>query len=41
MCLAGIFFRRVENITDALWGNKVSPATTSELNKKAYVNIEA
>ena len=27
--------------TAALWGSKVSPSTISELNKKAYVNIEA
>ena len=26
--------------TEALWGSKVSPATISELNKKAYVHIE-
>ena len=31
---------RVEDITEALWGSKVSPATISELNKKAYVHIE-
>ena len=31
----------VEAITEALWGSKVSAATISELNKKAYVNIEA
>ena len=30
---------RVEDITEALWGSKVSPATISELNKKAYVHI--
>jgi len=24
----------------AFWGSKVSPATISELNKKAYVHIE-
>ena len=30
----------VEDITEALWGSKVSPATISELNKKAYVHIE-
>ncbi len=29
--------RRVEDITEALWGRKVSPATISELNKKAVV----
>ena len=32
--------RRVEDITDALWGSKASPATISELNKKAYVQIK-
>ena len=31
---------RVEDITETLWGSKVSPATISELNKKAYVHIE-
>ena len=41
MYLAGVSVRRVEDITEALWGCKVSPSTISELNKKAYVNIEA
>jgi putative transposase len=40
MYLAGVSVRRVEDITEALWGTKVSPSTISELNKKAYVNIE-
>lgn len=40
MYLAGLSVRHVEDITEALWGNKVSPATTSELNKKTYVHIE-
>jgi transposase-like protein len=40
MCLAGVSVRRVEDITEALWGSKVSPATISELNKKAYGHIE-
>ena len=40
MYLAGVSVRRVEDITEALWGDKVSPATISELNKKAYVHIE-
>ena len=31
MYLAGISVRRVEDITEALWGSKVSPATISEL----------
>ena len=38
--LAGVSVRRVEDTTEALWGSKVSPATISELNKKAYVHIE-
>ena len=40
MYLTGVSVRRVENITEALWGSKVSPATINELNKKAYVHIE-
>lgn len=40
MYLAGVSVRRVEDITEALWGSKVSPSTISELNKKAYANIE-
>ena len=40
MYLAGVSIRRVEDITEALWGSKVSPSTISELNKKAYVHIE-
>ena len=41
MYLAGVSVRRVEDITEVLWGTKVSPATISQLNKKAYVNIDA
>ena len=40
MYLAGVSVRRVEDITEALWGCKVSSSTISELNKKAYVHIE-
>ena len=40
MYLAGVSVRRVEDITEALWGSKVSASTISELNKKAYANIE-
>lgn len=40
MYLAGVSVRRVEDITEALWGTKVSPATISNLNKKAYEHIE-
>ncbi len=34
MYLAGVSVRRVEDITEALWGSKVSPSTISDLNKK-------
>ena len=40
MYLAGVSVRRVEDITEALWGSRVSPSTISGLNKKAYVHIE-
>lgn len=40
MYLAGVSVRRVEDITEALWGCKVSSSTISELNKKAYEHIE-
>ena len=40
MYLAGVSFRRVEDITEVLWGSKMSPSNISELNKKAYVHIE-
>ena len=41
MYLAGVSVRRVEDITEALWGTRVSPGTISELNKKVYVHIDA
>ncbi len=41
MYLAGVSVRRVGDITEALWGSKVSASTISALNKKAYVNIES
>jgi transposase-like protein len=40
MYLAGVSVRRVEDITEVLWGAKVSPGTISELNKKVYVRVE-
>ena len=40
MYLAGVSVRRVEDITEALWGTKVSPSTVSELNQKIYGKIE-
>jgi putative transposase len=41
MYLAGVSTRRVEDITEALWGTRVSSSTVSELNKKIYGTIEA
>ena len=41
MYLAGVSMRRVEDITEALWGTWVSPSTVSDLNKKIYANIDA
>ncbi len=41
MYLAGVSVRRVEDITEALWGTRVSPSTVSELNQKIYARIRA
>ena len=41
MYLAGVSVRRVEDITEALWGEKVSPSTLSNLNQKVYGRLEA
>ena len=40
MYLAGVSVRRVEDITEALWSTRVSSGTISNLNQKAYENIE-
>jgi putative transposase len=40
MYLAGVSVRRVEDITEALWGTRVSPGTVSQLNQKIYKQIE-
>jgi transposase-like protein len=41
MYLAGVSVRRVEDITEALWGTRISPSTVSELNKRIYATIDA
>jgi transposase-like protein len=41
MYLAGVSVRRVEDITEALWGTRVRASTVSELNQKIYVHIDA
>lgn len=40
MYLAGVSVRRIEDITEALWGSRVSPGTISDLNKKLYERID-
>lgn len=37
----GVSVRRVEDITEALWGAKVSSSTVSELNQEIYGKIES
>ncbi len=41
MYLAGVSVRRIEDITEALWGTRVSAGTVSNLNQKVYGHIEA
>ncbi len=41
MYLAGVSVRRVEDITEALWGTRVSPSTVSDLNQRIYDRIDA
>ena len=40
MYLAGVSVRRVEDISEALWGARVSSGTISNLNQKVYAQIE-
>jgi putative transposase len=40
MYLAGVSVRRVEDITQALWGTRVSASTVSDLNQRIYKQIE-
>jgi putative transposase len=40
MYLAGVSVSRVEDITEALWGSRVSSGTISNLNQKLYKRIE-
>jgi putative transposase len=41
MYLAGVSVRRVEDISEALWGTRVSTGTVSKLNQQMYERIEA
>ena len=40
MYLTGVYVRRVEDITEALWGSRVSPSTISDLNQKIFERVE-
>lgn len=40
MYLASVSVRRVDYITEVLWGSKVSPSTISEINKKVYALLK-
>ena len=40
MYLAGVSVRRVEDITEALWGSRDSPSTISDLNQKIFERVE-
>lgn len=40
MYVAGVSVRRVEDITEALWGERVSPSAVSRLNTKIFERIE-
>ena len=40
MYLAGVSVRRVEDITEALWGTRVSAGVVSKLNQELYDKIE-
>jgi transposase-like protein len=40
MYLAGVSMRRVEDITEALWGTRVKASTVSDLAQKVYGEIE-
>ena len=41
MYLAGVSTRRIEDISEILWGSSVSAATVSNLNDKAFSSVEA
>ena len=41
MYLAGVSTRRIEDISEMLWGNRLSAGTLSNLHKEVYPQIEA
>lgn len=40
MCLAGISIRRIEDVSEILWGSAVSASTVSNFNEKAFESVE-
>ena len=40
MYLAGVSTRRIEDVSEILWGSSVSAATVSNLNEKAFASVE-
>ena len=40
MYLAGVSTRRIEDVSEILWGSSVSAGTVSNLNAKAYESVE-
>ena len=40
MYLAGVSTRRIEEVSEILWGSSVSAATVSNLNEKAFASVE-
>ena len=40
MYLAGVSTRRIEDVSEILWGSSVSAATVSNLNEKAFESVE-
>ena len=40
MYLAGVSTRRIQDVSEILWGASVSPATVSKLNRKAFGAVD-
>ena len=40
MYLAGVSTRRIEDVSEILWGSSVSASTVSNLNEKAFASVE-
>lgn len=40
MYLTGVSTRRIENVSEILWGSSVSAVTVSNLNERAFASVE-